>query len=342
MRIVLLIIVALGFAAQTSIGADPKTEEAEALRRALQDPTVDKLPLLLKAVQDASKCFPKPSEASLAVKRLGKKAVPEIVAQVKLRRSKTWTSQVDNLDLLAQIGPDAEEALPVLKEFVASPKTHIYIRHFAETAQAAIQEDVAALTRLAGTRVDYGDVALHAIEKLVAETRVAPKILELARTKKRNYLAARNAYQAKWKALGAKYNVDASRDDELTALSLGNDLTELPQEIERLKNLTYLDLSDNQFTEVPPEIGKLTNLTALLLGYNRLTGLPPEIGNLINLTQLNLLDNPITDAELEKLKTLKSLKYLYLTDTNATREGVAELQRALPNCKIKSDFKFDE
>ena len=75
-----------------------------------------------------------------------------------------------------------------------APNTHRYIRHFAETAQAAIQRDVATLTSLAGTGPDFGHAALHAIGKFRAKARAAgPMILELARTKpsnKRRYLAA--------------------------------------------------------------------------------------------------------------------------------------------------------
>jgi internalin A len=86
---------------------------------------------------------------------------------------------------------------------------------------------------------------------------------------------------------------------QLTNLTLlylyGNQLTELPPEIGQLTNLTLLYLYRNQLTELPPEIGQLTNLTQLTLGGNQLTELPPEIGQLTNLTLLYLSDNQLTE-----------------------------------------------
>jgi hypothetical protein len=42
----------------------------------------------------------------------------------------------------------------------------------------------------------------------------------------------------------------------------------------------------------------------------------------------------ITDAGLEHLKGLKNLKAVNLRATKVTDAGVADLQKALPNCKI--------
>ena len=42
----------------------------------------------------------------------------------------------------------------------------------------------------------------------------------------------------------------------------------------------------------------------------------------------------ITDAGLVHLKGLTNLQELDLEDTQATDAGIAELQKALPNCKI--------
>ena len=96
----------------------------------------------------------------------------------------------------------------------------------------------------------------------------------------------------------------AARTGKATLDLVGMDLTSLPPEIGELTNLTGLNLSDNQLTSLPPEIGKLTNLTELVLSGDRLTSLPPEIGKL-------------------------------------TKEGIADLQQALPKCKISSDFETD-
>ena len=99
-----------------------------------------------------------------------------------------------------------------------------------------------------------------------------------------------------------------------------------------------LDLVDIQLTTLPPEIGKLTKLTWLHLDGNQLTTLPPEIGKLTKLVVLYLDRNPITDTDLEHLKSMKRLKELHLNGTKVTKQGVAALKQALPNCAIVSDF----
>ncbi|MCH7871131.1 MAG: hypothetical protein IID33_05470 [Planctomycetes bacterium] len=62
--------------------------------------------------------------------------------------------------------------------------------------------------------------------------------------------------------------------------------------------------------------------------------MPPMIGKLANLTELTLNANPITDADLEHLKTLKRLKLLDVRGTKVTRQGVEAIKRALPKCRI--------
>ena len=58
----------------------------------------------------------------------------------------------------------------------------------------------------------------------------------------------------------------------------------------------------------------------------------------MNLRRLELGGTHITNADLEHLKSLENLEYLNIHSTKVTAEGVASLQRALPNCEILSDF----
>ena len=316
MRIAILFVLGIATTSHpVATAADRGNLDTEAVQQALQNPSVDNLPLLLTAAQQAKNCFPKQSAASVAVTRLGQQAVPTIVARVKQQRSKAWTQQVDNLYLLAQLGPEAKAAAPVLKEIVAAPKTQRYVRHFAATALAAIDGDSKSLVQLATSTVDFGDVAVLTLEKMVSDGRAQTQILEQARKQKQQYATMRKAYQAKWKSLGAIHPVNAARDDELVTLALGNDLNVLPKEVTELKNLTSLELQGNQLTELPSAIGKLDRLT-----------------------YLDLSENPITNGELGKLKSLQNLQFLVLIETKATQEGVAELRSAMPNCSIKCDF----
>ncbi len=56
-----------------------------------------------------------------------------------------------------------------------------------------------------------------------------------------------------------------------------------------------------------------------------------HVGRMSLLESLTIMDAPISDAGLEYLKGLKALRTLTLRNTRATEEGVASLQRFLPN-----------
>ncbi|MCH9655585.1 MAG: hypothetical protein K0U86_09530 [Planctomycetes bacterium] len=58
-----------------------------------------------------------------------------------------------------------------------------------------------------------------------------------------------------------------------------------------------------------------------------------------NLKSLELQLTPVTDIGLQHLHGLKKLESLDLRETKVTPRGVADLQKALPNCKISSDFE---
>ena len=50
--------------------------------------------------------------------------------------------------------------------------------------------------------------------------------------------------------------------------------------------------------------------------------------------ELDLRNTEVSDAGLVHLRQLTKLRFLYLSDTNVTEEGVAMLQKALPDCEI--------
>ena len=132
---------------------------------------------------------------------------------------------------------------------------------------------------------------------------------------------------------------DIGRLAKLRTLYLhDNQLATLPPEIGKLTKLKSLDLNFNQLTRLPPEIGQLTELTYLVVRRNQLTKLPPEIAKLTKLTHLDLTANPVTDADLKHLNSLKALTELGVGLSLVTLEGAAALKRALPKCGIRSDF----
>ena len=58
-------------------------------------------------------------------------------------------------------------------------------------------------------------------------------------------------------------------------------------------------------------------------------------------TRLSLGFTNITDAGLKDIAKLQNLTDLILSDTKITYEGVAELRKAMPNCKIYHSYKKD-
>ena len=103
---------------------------------------------------------------------------------------------------------------------------------------------------------------------------------------------------------------------------------EIPPELGRLSNLTYLYLHNNQLTgEIPPELGGLSNLTLLVLYGNQLTGeIPPELGGLSNLTGLSLSGNQLTGEIPPELGGL-SLSNLTLGPVSLPDAGAVSLRQ---------------
>ncbi len=60
----------------------------------------------------------------------------------------------------------------------------------------------------------------------------------------------------------------------------------------------------------------------------------PEVWSLSRCTILDLSGTEITDASIPYLSTLTQLERFGIEETQITDEGAAELQKALPNCKI--------
>lgn len=89
-------------------------------------------------------------------------------------------------------------------------------------------------------------------------------------------------------------------------------------------------------------INRLPSIDALDLSENHLgtDDLLPIIA-CQHLNYLRLTSTALDDSSVDQLAKLTQLEELTLWDTNLTAEGVAELERRLPNCRIEHDFNDD-
>ena len=145
--------------------------------------------------------------------------------------------------------------------------------------------------------------------------------------------------------------------EKVTRLDIeGNQLTDVPKDLEKLTQLEKLNLRSTKLNSLKG-LEKLTQLQELALGENQLKAVTAletltkletlrlhnnqltDVKGLENLTQLKYLDfadNKLTDVKgLENLTQLKSLKLF--DNPDLTKAQIDELQKALPNCKIYSD-----
>ena len=103
--------------------------------------------------------------------------------------------------------------------------------------------------------------------------------------------------------------------NRIKKIDLGDNknLTQLPDNITNLKNLTYLNLEDCMLVTLPESIGNLNALTFLNLSFNGLRILPGSIGDLTALTKLNLSGNKLVKLP-DTFKNLSNLLTLYLSN----------------------------
>ena len=137
-------------------------------------------------------------------------------------------------------------------------------------------------------------------------------------------------------------------------------LESVPQEIRILKNVKRLyiakdssgwviypplsalaqDKSTQPSRYLPNEISELSNLTSLTLVNLDLVSLPENIDRLEKLDTLILYMNKLTISnELEKLKRLRSLKYLGLLGNDLTANDLSELKRTIPGITINPGLR---
>ena len=130
----------------------------------------------------------------------------------------------------------------------------------------------------------------------------------------------------------------AARADEASAVKAVEDLGGKVTRDDKLpgKPVIGVHLHEIGVTDAAlKELKDLKQLTWLSLTVTQVTdaGLK-ELKHLKQLTSLDLSHTKVTDAGLKELADLKQLTTLNLEGTKVTADGVADLQKALPGCKI--------
>ena len=106
--------------------------------------------------------------------------------------------------------------------------------------------------------------------------------------------------------------------------------------LKELNGLQSLDLTQTRVTDAGlAHLKELKSLQTLDLRRTPVTDAGvAHLKELKGLQTLSLLNTRVTDAGLPHLKELEGLQRLDLMSTRVTDAGVAELQRALPGCRI--------
>ena len=105
--------------------------------------------------------------------------------------------------------------------------------------------------------------------------------------------------------------------------------------LEGLTRLRCLTLDNTQVTDAGlKHLHGLTQLQELHLGTQVTDAGLENLKGLTSLGDLRLEYTQVTDTGLKHLKGLTQLTYLDIRGTQVTKEGVKELQQALPNCSI--------
>ncbi|PHR98983.1 MAG: hypothetical protein COA78_25535 [Blastopirellula sp.] len=276
------------------------------------------------------------------------KSHPEVLEQVKICiESKSEYLSLSYLELT-----EIPSGIPIL--------AHVKFVELEENKLNRLGPEITKMSGLVALIVDNNELeSLEGISKLTALKELYFKNYKLAslpesfgklsslrylnlKSNRLNSLPEKFGKLASLKYLNLRSNRLSSLPEslsnckELEYLILGgNQLSQLPDDLGNLTNLTVLVLSKNQLEDYPPNFQELSSLQYLYLDQNKFKSLPREIEGFTELLELSFIENPITDEQLLKLKTLSKLQYLDIRHTKVTKEAVAELQQALPDCFIR-------
>ncbi|XP_022239633.1 plant intracellular Ras-group-related LRR protein 7-like isoform X3 [Limulus polyphemus] len=100
-----------------------------------------------------------------------------------------------------------------------------------------------------------------------------------------------------------------AKEEQNLDLNLANNrLSSLPEELRDLSNLKRLDISQNDYMLFPKVVFKLPNLIFLNAQKNHITSIDVEkLKSIRSLREVNFEDNPLTNVSREQLKSMESV-----------------------------------
>lgn len=118
-------------------------------------------------------------------------------------------------------------------------------------------------------------------------------------------------------AIGVMPEMFASGSKIQTLKIGGAGITQLPESIRYLKNLSELNLTKNALTTLPSSMSDLTALQRLYLSENSFTSIPEVIANMSSLNTLDISKNLSLNIIANNFDLLHDrLDYLDLSETN--------------------------
>lgn len=209
-----------------------------------------------------------------------------------------------------------------------------------------LPEEIADLTALRELDLSYSAVAvlpksvtrLHALEVLdIGSTFIDELPLEIANLKRLRELRFSKPFEhhgpEKYRTRVKQIRQSWCALTALRTLDLRcQNIIDVSGNVRRLEHLEELDLGYNEMDEVPEELFGLANLRRLDLSFNRLTEIVPAFARFTALESLSLIANPI--ASFAPLHAMTSLRELDLRRVPIDAAQLAEIERALPDCRI--------
>jgi Leucine-rich repeat (LRR) protein len=121
---------------------------------------------------------------------------------------------------------------------------------------------------------------------------------------------------------------------DITKLDLSeNQIETLPSQVENWVNLEEFNIQNNKLISLPAEIRHWQRLKMLDASGNRMTNVPAEIGQLSNLKEIDFSNNSITEFPNELLN-LTQLTKLDIRYNPVSSDQIEKLKKALPKTEI--------